>query len=247
MHMEDNASGVGIDRAMPDFLVSRTWDRSLWKSLLVNVSDRVFPERLPPLEITSRPVDVGMLIGDFVSLPWFRTVFTNLGDVISPETLPPLRLESRPVDVGELIADQLSHPWWSSLLRNLADRIAPEQQAALELTSSPFDVSLSSGAMQIDRWSSLIAEPEFVPRPRMDTGGEIRPPAVVPEMPVPRFGAAPSASVEITDSATPSHEHAHAHGRLVDALLRSRLRERLLIAAAILEAVYLLACLFGFF
>jgi hypothetical protein len=54
-----------------------------------------------------RPVNTGMLIGDAVSLPWYRTVFTNLGNVINPEVLPPLELESRPVDVGELVSDQM--------------------------------------------------------------------------------------------------------------------------------------------
>jgi len=105
-----------------------------------------------------------MLIGDRVSLPWYRTVFTNLGDVISPETLPPLELESRPIDVGELIADQMSHPWWASLLRNLADRVAPEKLPALELTSKPMDPSFGSGSMLLPLWSSVITTPKvFLP------------------------------------------------------------------------------------
>src|SRR5712692_6946758 len=109
----------------------------LWRSLLGNLLDTFAPRKLPPLKLTSRPVDVGMLFGDRLSLPWFRTVFTNLGDVISPETLPPLELESTSVDVGELITDQLSHFWFSSLLRNLADRLVPEKLPALDLTSKP--------------------------------------------------------------------------------------------------------------
>ncbi len=77
-----------------------------------------------------------MLIGDAVSLPWYRTVFTNLGNVINPEVLPPLELESRPLDVGELVSDQMGHMWWTSLLRNLADRVAPER---LPATATDFD------------------------------------------------------------------------------------------------------------
>jgi hypothetical protein len=120
---------------------------------------------LPPLRLTSRPVDVGMLAGDILSLPWYRTVFTNLGDVISPETLPPLQLESRPVDVGELIGDQVSHMWWTSLLRSLADAAAPERLPALQLTSTPMDdPSLTAGSMQLPRWSSVISTPKvFLP------------------------------------------------------------------------------------
>src|SRR6266403_2181553 len=64
--------------------------RPLWKSLVRNFRDRFLPDNLPPLYITSRPVNLGMLLGDFLSLPWYRTVFTNLGAVISPETQPTL-------------------------------------------------------------------------------------------------------------------------------------------------------------
>src|SRR5438876_968568 len=61
----------------------------LCRSLIVNLLDRISPERLPPLELTSQPVDVGLLLGDMVEMPWFRTVFTNLGDVISGEITSP--------------------------------------------------------------------------------------------------------------------------------------------------------------
>jgi len=83
-----------------ELLLPQSVTRPLWRSLLGNVRDRLFPEKLPPLQLTSRPLNTGMLIGDAVSLPWYRTVFTNLGNVINPEVLPPLELESRPLDVG---------------------------------------------------------------------------------------------------------------------------------------------------
>ena len=114
-----------LDLAPPEAL-----NRPLWKSLIRNFRDRFLPDQLPPLYLTSRPVNLGMLLGDFLGLPWYRTVFTNLGDVISPETQPPLQLESRPVDVGELIGDMVAHPWWSSLLRSLADSVAPHDRSA---------------------------------------------------------------------------------------------------------------------
>ena len=135
-------------------------DRPLWKSLFLNFRDKFFPERLPPLRLTSRPVNLGILLGDYVTLPWYRTVFTNIGNVISPENLPPLELESQPVDVGELVSDQLERPWWTSLLRNLADRVAPERMPALELSSSPLDASVQSGSVQVVRWSSVITLPK---------------------------------------------------------------------------------------
>ena len=84
-----------------DLLPPESLTRPLWRSLVGGMRDSLAPEKLPPLQLTSRPVDVGMALGDRLRMPWFRTVFTNIGDVLSPETLPPLELESRPVDVGE--------------------------------------------------------------------------------------------------------------------------------------------------
>jgi hypothetical protein len=135
----------------------------LWRSLLANLRDRLSPERLPPLQLSSRPVDIGMLVGDVLDLPWYRTIFTNLGDVISPETLPPLQLESRPVDV-ELVSDQPG--LLRSLLRNLVDTVAPERQPALHLSSPPVNPEMASRVLMVPRWSSVIATPKvFLPDP----------------------------------------------------------------------------------
>jgi len=153
-----------------ELLLADSWNSPLWKRLIADLHDIVSPEKLPPLHLTSRPVNVGMLQGDRLSMPWFRTVFTNLGDVISPETLPPLELESVPEDVGELIADQMSHPWWTSLLRNLADAVAPERMPPLQLTSKPMDLGANSHFMSLPSWSSVISTPKvFLPdKPKPD-------------------------------------------------------------------------------
>jgi len=147
-----------------ELLLADSWNTPLWKRLLGELRDKFAAEKLPPLHLTSRPVDVGMIESDRLSLPWYRTVFTNLGDVISPETLPPLELESVPADVGELIADQMSHPWWTSLLRSLADAVAPERMPPLHLTSKPMDPGMGSDSMLLPRWSSVISTPKvFLP------------------------------------------------------------------------------------
>ena len=213
----------------------------LWKSLLRNLRDRFFPEKLPPLQLTSRPVNTGMLIGDAVSLPWYRTVFTNLGNVINPEVLPPLELESRPMDVGELISDQMGHMWWTSLLRNLADRVAPERLPPLQLTSAPVDADLKSGSMQLSRWSSLITLPKVpLAERKYFTGPPARPstPRIGPVPPFTGFAGIPAALFE----GAPAHTNP---GKLKTALSRSKLREALLISLAVLEAVYLVGSLLG--
>jgi len=153
------ATDQELDLSAPEELT-----RPLWKSLVRNFRDRFLDDGLPPLYLTSRPVNLGMLLGDFLDLPWYRTVFTNLGDVISPETQPPLQLESRPVDVGELIGDQMSHLWWHSLLRNLADSIAPDKLPPLELTSEPANAIVPSDALLLAAWSNVISTPKvFLP------------------------------------------------------------------------------------
>jgi len=127
---------------------------SLLRSLFTNLRDSISPKRLPPLQLTSRPVNVGMLVGDILEVPWYRTILSNLGDAISPETLPPLQLESQPVDV-ELISDMPG--WWRSLLRNLADAAAPERLPALHLSSGPVNPEMGSEVLITPRWSALIA------------------------------------------------------------------------------------------
>jgi hypothetical protein len=136
-----------------NFLPPPGLSMSLWRSLFGNLRHTFFPERLPPLQLTSRPMAVGMLLGDILNLPWYRTILKNLGDVISPETLPPLQLESQPVEV-ELISDQPA--WWGSLLRNLADAAAPERLPALHLTSTPADPKMASDVFVTPRWSLVI-------------------------------------------------------------------------------------------
>src|SRR5260370_12514837 len=143
-----------------DLTLAASRTQLLWKALVSKLRDTFEPEKLPPLDFTSRPVNVGLLLGDRLSLPWFRTVFTNIGDVISPEILPPLELESRPVDVGELITDQLSHFWWGSLLRNLADRVAPETMPALHLTSKPILDIIPKSWILLPMWSEVVDTPK---------------------------------------------------------------------------------------
>lgn len=205
---------------------------SLWRSLLLNVIDLVAPERLPPLELTSIPVDVGILTGELLELPWYRTVFSNLGDVISPEILPPLQLESRPVDVGELIGDELGHGWWNSLLGNLRDRIAPQKLTPLHLTSHPVAAFGADASLQILDWSTLISTPKvFLPDAPKVTHQATRFAQAAPQAPV----AAP----------TPP-ELLAARVQLTRDLGRTRFRSRIWIGLAAAEAVFLLIALFKF-
>ncbi|HUJ96428.1 MAG TPA: hypothetical protein VLW84_14245 [Terriglobales bacterium] len=224
-----------------NLLMAPSWNRGLFRRLAAQLRDRIAPEKLPPLQLTSRPVDVGMLVGDVLSLPWYRTVFTNLGNVITPETLPPLELESRPVDVGELVSDQLSHLWWSSLLRGVTDRLVPEHLPALDLTSKPVEVDLNSGSIQIARWSSLISLPRVPYGERRTVLAPPHRPLAPVLAPAPQFAAAGGGAPFQPDT-TPVHVH---HNRLQKSITRSRVREAVLIAVALAEGTYLILAALG--
>jgi hypothetical protein len=144
-----------LDFAPPDELTL-----PLWRSLVLNFIDRVAPERFPPLQLTSKPVQIGLMVGDLMEMPWYRTVFTNIADVVSPEMLPPLELESHPIDVGELIGDEIARPWWQSLLGSVRDRMSPERLEPLELTSEPVAAYEADTWLQILDWSSLLDTPK---------------------------------------------------------------------------------------
>ena len=143
-----------------DFAPPQELTVSLWRSLVLNFIDRVAPERLPPLQLTSKPMDVGLMLGDRLAAPWYRTVFTNIADVVAPQDLPPLEITSSPVDVGELLGDDIAHPWWVSLLGSLRDRMSPERLPALEVTSEPFRAWEADTWLQILDWSSLLDSPK---------------------------------------------------------------------------------------
>jgi hypothetical protein len=202
----------------------------LWKSLLGNLLDTFAPRKLPPLKLTSRPVDVGMLFGDRLSLPWFRTVFTNLGDVISPETLPPLELESRPVEVDELLTDQLSHLWWSSLLRNLADRVAPEKLPALGVTAQPIPDFIPASSMLLPKWSEVISTPKIFYPDKPKAAEPVARPVIAP-LPAP-------SEAQAARAADPTAAD------LVRDLRRSRIRQRIWIAFAAAQVAYLVVIAF---
>jgi len=218
---------VDLDLSPPEGLTV-----SLWRSLLLNFIDHVAPQRLPPLELTSKPVDVGLLAGDLLELPWYRTIFSNLADVISPDILPPLQLESRPVDVGELLGDDLAHGWWYSLLGNIRDRIAPEKLPPLHLTSRPVAAFGADASLQILDWSSLISTPKIflpdAPKESSPVGSfqPVAPPAPVSAPVVPGLLA--------------------ARIQLARDLGRTRFRRKIWIGLAAAEAVFLLVALFKF-
>ncbi|HZP23004.1 MAG TPA: hypothetical protein VFB04_06130 [Terriglobales bacterium] len=215
----------------PDFSPPPEIQRPLWRSLIINFADRFAPERLAPLQLTSKPIDV-ILPADSIEQPWYRTVFTNIGDVISPERLPPLELESSPVDVGELPADELSHAWWDSLLQTLRDRLAAERLPALNLTSQPVEGFGAESTLQILDWSDLIAGPKVFE----------------PDQPSPLSAAVTVAGPEapVREAKTANPALLTARMQLVRDIGRTCFRRKIWIGLAAAEAVFLLVAIFKF-
>jgi len=84
-------------------------EKSFFKSLSENLGELFHPQKLPPLQLTSRPLTEEELAATMsmgaieqTALPWYRTVFSGLRDALFPPKLPPLELTSRPVQVREL-------------------------------------------------------------------------------------------------------------------------------------------------
>lgn len=219
------AAGLSLDLLPPPEL-----SRPLWRSLVANLRDTFLSPKLPPLQLTSRPIDVGLLLGDRLRLSWFRTVFTNIGDVISPETLPPLELESRPADVGELLTDQLSHFWWGSLLRNLADRVAPESLPSLNLTAKPILDVVPKSWLLLPLWSEVIDGPKvFYP----DKSKPVEVPRAVSVLPASSPQEAPLNPPP--DPATQA---------LLRDIRRSKIRQRIWLGLATAQVAYLIVAVF---
>ena len=84
-------------------------EKSFFKSLRENLKEVFNPTKLPPLELTSRPLTKEEMSGqgslahlEQTSLPWYRTILGGFKDLLFPEKLPPLQVTSQPVQVREL-------------------------------------------------------------------------------------------------------------------------------------------------
>jgi hypothetical protein len=83
--------------------------------VFTNLGNVIAPETLPPLELESRPVDVGELISDQMGHLWWTSLLRNLADRVAPESLPALQLTSAPVEAS-LRSGSMQLMRWSSLI-----------------------------------------------------------------------------------------------------------------------------------
>ena len=73
--------------------------QSVWTSLKENLRATFFPEKLPPLQLTSKPVEVDDPLGE---TGLWSSLKENARAALFPEKLPPLQLTSKPVKVRDI-------------------------------------------------------------------------------------------------------------------------------------------------
>jgi protein TonB len=73
-----------------------------YKSIVGSIRDAINPPKLPPLVVTSRPVEGVFSDGDRIELPWYHSLITNVKELFNPPNLPPLEVTSKPVEVGSI-------------------------------------------------------------------------------------------------------------------------------------------------
>src|SRR5579875_183696 len=92
-------SDANLDR----LLVTTDLEEPWYKSLVRGIRETINPPKLPPLELTSRPIE-GEAFGDLnkIEQPWFKSLISNIKELIHPQKLPPLQVTSKPVEVGSI-------------------------------------------------------------------------------------------------------------------------------------------------
>lgn len=96
------------DGALPEvkfgrMLVSDEIEEPWYRSIVRNLKDQFSAAKLPPLEITSKPVEGATFGGiDAVEEPFYKSLFASIRDIVRPTKLPPLEVTSKPVEVGTI-------------------------------------------------------------------------------------------------------------------------------------------------
>ena len=124
-------------------------DESVWHSLMENIRSVLHPEELPPLQLTSKPIENDSLVlpqsGMDDSL--WTSLRRNFRERFSPEKLPPLELTSKPVEDNEILPrSDAERSLFSSLRDNIKTTFFTEKLPPLELSSKPVKVRSIWGA-----------------------------------------------------------------------------------------------------
>lgn len=84
-----------------DQMLTPQLEEPWFKSIGSSIKELISPPKLPPLELTSRPVEIDSEVEE-IEAPWYKSLYANLRDLISPPKLPPLEVTSKPVAVRDI-------------------------------------------------------------------------------------------------------------------------------------------------
>jgi protein TonB len=90
-----------------------------YKGIVQNIREAINPPKLPPLEITSKPLELQDSLGAYngddpddhlrhllapaaIELPWYKSIVQGINELINPPKLPPLEVTSKPVEMASL-------------------------------------------------------------------------------------------------------------------------------------------------
>lgn len=102
-NLEVQEPGARRDHHLDHLLLQSDIEEPWYKSIVRSLRETFNPPKLPPLELTSRPVeDAGLGGMGAAEIPWYRSLYNNIHDFIRPPKLPPLEVTSKPVAVGSI-------------------------------------------------------------------------------------------------------------------------------------------------
>ena len=123
-------------------------NESIWRSLVDNIRGLLHPEKLPPLQLTSKPLeDNSLLPRTELDGSLWSSLRQNVRDFVSPEKLPPLQLTSKPIEDNDLLPrTDAERSLFSSLRDNIKSTFFPEKLPPLQVSSKPIKVRNIWGA-----------------------------------------------------------------------------------------------------
>ncbi len=99
-HQPDaHQSDTHLDRLLLGTNIEEPW----FKTIFRGIKETFNPPKLPPLELTSRPIESKSF--DEMSKaeqPWFKSLIGNIKYLVNPPKLAPLEVTSKPVEVGTI-------------------------------------------------------------------------------------------------------------------------------------------------
>lgn len=119
-----------------DHLFTPALEESWFKGAIRNFREALNPPKLPPLELTSKPVVMDV---DSMDESMLTSLIRGIKETLNPPKLPPLELTSKPVDFDGGMAN-LEEGSLKSLIRNIKETINPPKLPPLEVTSKPVAV-----------------------------------------------------------------------------------------------------------